>query len=155
MTPFVDHGRIYARRLSNEQCELVCLDAGTGKVLWSGEAAGSAVSNVMPIGQDLFAITAKQPLNGTLDVALSGFDPGSGQMQGQAPLADFRDYCNRALHCQAVTVDNKVIASVGGTVICCDLPGRVRWLRRQIFVPPPFLPSSNEVRPALLWFQQT
>ena len=136
-----------------QQCELVCLDAGTRQALWSGEAVGSAVSNVLLIGQDLFTITAKQPLsadNSTWPWRAS--IRRSGQMQSQAPLADFRDYCNRALHCRAVAIDNKVIASVGGTVICCDLPGRVRWLRRQIFVPPPFLPSPNELKPALLWY---
>jgi outer membrane protein assembly factor BamB len=155
MTPAVDHGRVYVGRLSDQQSEFVCLDAANGKPLWSAEAIGSAIANVLLIGQELLTITARQPFGGQLDVILTGFDPASGQMQSQAPLADFRDYCNRALHCRAVAVENKIIACVGGTVICCDLPGRVRWLRRQIFVPPPYVSSPNELKTALLWHQQT
>ncbi len=155
MAPVVDRGRVYVRRLTEQQCEMICLDAASGKRLWSGDAVASAVADALLVGPDLFTITAKQPLGGQLDVALAGFDPGSGQMQSQASLADFRDYSNRALQCRAVATENKVIASVGGTVICCELPGRVRWLRRQIFAPPPQIPSPQEFKAALLWYQQT
>ncbi len=154
MTPTVDRQRIYVRRLSDQQSELVCLDAASGKPVWSGEAAGSAISNVLLIGQNLFAITARQPFNGQLDVALVGFDPGTGQVRSQAALADFHDYCNRVLHCRAVAVADKVIASLGGTVICAELPGRVRWLRRQLFAPPPYAASPDEAKRSLLWHQQ-
>jgi outer membrane protein assembly factor BamB len=154
LRPVADQGRVYVRRLTEQQSEMICLEAAGGKPLWSGEAVNSAVSDALLIGQDLFTITARQPLGGQLDVALAGFDPGSGQMQSQAPLADFRDYCNRALHCRAVAAENKVVASVGGTVICCELPGRVRWLRRQIFAPPPPTPSPNDLKVALRWYQQ-
>ena len=47
-----------------------------------------------------------------------------------------RDVWARQVPCEAVAVDDKIVAAIGGGVICCDLLGQVRWSRRQTWVPP-------------------
>ncbi len=47
-----------------------------------------------------------------------------------------RDVWNqRQVPCQAITVDDRIIATAGGGVLCCDLLGQVHWLRRQMWLP--------------------
>jgi outer membrane protein assembly factor BamB len=62
-------------------------------------------------------------------------DLRTGQLVMQRPLAQFRDVWSRQIPCQAVLVDDKIVATLGGVVTCIDLLGHPQWLRRQAVVP--------------------
>ena len=146
--PVVDRGRIYTRWLGDEGPELACFDAADGKLLWSSWPDGPVVCDPLLAGEELFALTVRCDLAQTLTLELVHLDPQSGGVFRRVPLAVFQDYWWGALPCRAVLVEGEIVATLGGTVLVCDLEGRVRWLRRQIYAPP-----TRQIPHAAMWLR--
>lgn len=149
MWPVVDHGRIFVRRLSDKGPELACLDGNDGNLLWSTSPAGPLVCDPLLVGQELVSFTASEDLGWKLSLELVAFDPETGELRRRVPVARFHDHWSGAVACRAVAVDGEIIATVGGTALCCDLSGRLRWIRRQIWTPPP-----KDLAHAVSWLKQ-
>ncbi|NQT14043.1 MAG: PQQ-like beta-propeller repeat protein, partial [Planctomycetes bacterium] len=137
MRPVVALGRVFVRQLVDEGPELVALETATGRILWSSRPDGHVASDPLFLGGRLFALTVNYHPGEKLALSLTRFDPDSGRVVRQNLLAEFRDVWRRRLPVQATVVDGRIVATVGGSVLSCDASGRVSWLRRQIWVPPP------------------
>jgi len=149
MLPTAEGGRIFVRRPMSGGSKLACFDAAKGKLLWNTDSAETVICDPLIVGEELLALTARHHLGGQRALSLSRFDPNSGQCHERLPLAEFRDLDSTVL-CGAMAVaGDKIVASVGGAVLCCDLLGRVAWIRRQIWVPPP-----SKTEDAGPWFRQ-
>jgi len=143
MQPIIDGDRILLRRFARRQTELACLNAADGKLLWSSGAdadrkdSTAVISDPILLGHDLFALLACIELGGQFSLELAAFDGRTGRVTSRTLLASFRDYWSGTMTAQAAAVDEQLVVTAGGAVLCCDLLGRVVWIRRQLCVPPP------------------
>jgi len=136
MRPAMLGTKIFVRRPNREGPDLVCLDAGDGRVLWSSNPDVCAACDPLISGPDLFVLTIRSVYPQKLLLSLSRIDPASGEVLSQAPLAEFFDQWHRVLPCQATMIDDKIVATLGGCVLCCEQSGRVQWIRQQLWIPP-------------------
>ena len=137
MRPLLVSDRIFVRRLGDEGPELACLDADDGRVWWSTKPAAYVASDPLLVEQDLFALIVDSDAAEKLSLLLAVFDPEAGRVRSQVTLAEFHDFFSGRLPVQATAVDDKIVSTTGGCVLCCDLSGRVQWLRRQSWRRPP------------------
>lgn len=135
MRMVVAGGRVFTRRLNSKGPELACLKLDDGKLLWSAKPGDHVASDPLVAQDQLLAIIAAGTQDNYLQLNLAAFDPRTGEVLFQRPLVQLRDVWNRQVPCQATSVDDRIIANVGGGVLCCDLLGQVRWLRRQSWLP--------------------
>ena len=142
-------GRVFIRRQAQVKPELACLDPADGRLLWSSTASDYVASDALCVGRAVCALSVDRTEGQKVTVLLTRLDPASGRPLRQAPLVEFRDFLDRLVPCQAVVADDKILATVGGTVLCCELPGRVRWLRRGVWIAPRGR-SLNDWRPWLV-----
>ncbi len=150
MRPLFLRGRVYTRRLSDDGPELVALDGATGRLIWSSKPGSHVASDPLALGEHLLAFCVSGDAGAKLSLSLTAPDPDSGRVRRQVPMAEFRDLWHHRLPCQATVAGGQVVASVGGCVLSCDTWGRVSWLRRQIWVPPP----GDSYHQAAPWFEQ-
>jgi len=151
MQPVLASGRVFVRQLADGGPELVSLEGATGRILWSGRPSdGHVASDPLFLGNHLFALTVGYHSGEKLALSLTRFDPHSGQVLRQTPLAEFRDVWRRQLPTQATVADGRIVATVGGCVLSCNASGHVSWLRRQIWVPR----SGDSHSQAPDWFEQ-
>lgn len=136
MPPVVHAGKVFVRRLTRNGPELACLDLATGKVLWNKRAGNHVISDPLVIEDDLFAFIVEEPQIGLLQVSMVNFEPETGEVISQSLIMQLRDVWGTKVPCQAVAAGDKILATIGGSVVCCDLLGRLRWLRRQTWLPP-------------------
>lgn len=116
---------------------LARLDADTGKVLWNTPADGDnpVVSDPILIQDQLLALTATvPPPAGEGVLSLTVYNPRTGSVLKQLPLTRLRESWKDLRACQLVAVDDTLLVVCGGIVLCCDLAGNFRWLRREVFI---------------------
>lgn len=136
MPPVVHAGKVYVRRLTRNGPELACLELATGNLLWNKRPGNHVLSDPLVIEDDLFAFVLEEPQIGLLQVSLANFEPLTGEIISQSVVMQLRDVWGTKVPCQAIASGDRIIASIGGSVVCCDLLGRLRWLRRQTWLPP-------------------
>lgn len=137
LQPAASAGRIFVRRLTSTDPLLVCLNAADGSLAWTSAPGRAVVSDPLVIDSQVCAVVTAQTSPDTLAVALGRFDAESGQLLGESPLVELRDVWGAPLSAAATAVAGRIVVSVGGCVVACDLAGRVHWVRRQIYLPGP------------------
>ncbi|NQU21619.1 MAG: PQQ-binding-like beta-propeller repeat protein [Candidatus Nealsonbacteria bacterium] len=150
MRPIVAGGQVFARRLTDSGPVMASFVAANGAPIWSSCPDDYAASDPLLVGQDLLAVTARRrPEEGTLALALVALDLRSGRVRRNAPLAEFRrgGDGDALLLAQATAADGRIVVTAAGCVICCDLTGRVQWIRRQLRIP---LSTGSPVQRPLL-----
>lgn len=135
MTPVLVGDRLLLRWIGKSGPEIVALDRKNGNTLWTGRNLGTVLCDPIVVQDQIHLLTAGDPQNKVMQVNFVTLELRNGQLVSQTPLAQFRDAWNRQIPCQAVLVDNRIIATLGGTVLSVDLLGHPQWLRRQTVVP--------------------
>ena len=151
MNPVVVGERVFARRLTDAAAELICCDVSDGKIVWTlfnKKPSEYVASDPPPVGQDLFALTVSEDEGRKVSLQLAQLDPGSGRLRRETLLADFDDAWDGNFlrkTCRATEADGMIVVTTAGCVVCCDLSGRLRWIRRQIWIPAPstYNPQAN------------
>lgn len=136
MRPAAFGDRILARRLTADGPELACLDAA-GTVVWASKPEGYVASDPVVVDGKPLALAALHEGTGKVSLALVEFGATTGRVRGRILLAEFRESPRRPLPCQLAVADDRLVASTAGCVLACSPQGRVFWIRRQVFVPPP------------------
>jgi len=149
MRPAIDRGQIYARWLGEKGPEAACFRLDNGTPLWSVYPDAPVVSDPLVAGQDLFAMLAVEDFSKAASLELVTFDCQTGQVRSRVPLARFHDHWKGAIGCRAVLAEDRIVATVGGCVLCCEATGQVQWIRRQIWTPP-----AENYSHALHWLRQ-
>jgi outer membrane protein assembly factor BamB len=149
MTPVLNEGRLFVRRLTTEGPELACLDPADGTVVWNTRPDSGAISDPMLIDQRLYVLSASYETS-KVYVYLVALQPATGHARSRILLAEFRDAWRQQLPCQATAIEDRIVTSVGGCVLCCDTSGQILWMRHQAWIPPLTM-EDHDTRP---WLDQ-
>jgi outer membrane protein assembly factor BamB len=142
MQPIVVGERIIVRR-PMDRGVLMAVDRRDGQVLWTSDLKGEEVlSDPVWLEPDLFALTAARTGHEEFTLQWTRFDPASGMATARHPLLELRNVWSgtiptEAIPCQVIAVGDRIVVNAGGCVLSADADGRVRWLRRQTYLPWP------------------
>lgn len=149
MRPLVTADRIITRLLYGQQPTLVCLDRSNGQIVWSVEfgAQEAPVSDPLWLQGRLGLLTLMRQETGESLLRWTILDPTSGAVVSQTDLLRLNDVWWRRSCCEVTPLDDGFVAILSGATVCCDAAGNLRWIRREMVLPP-----SNE-QPA--WVTQS
>jgi outer membrane protein assembly factor BamB len=142
MKPLVVGTRIYARRLTPQGPQLVCLEAASGKIVWSTKLQTASASqprrsiacDPIYLQDQLMAITVQHATRHT-SLHLAWFDVETGRLIREEHLIDVRSDWQARPVCEATVANNAILVSLGGGLLCCDSEGEVRWVRKLPWLP--------------------
>lgn len=153
MQPLVAGARVYVRSWTAAGPALLCRGLGDGRLLWKANPE-YVVSDPLLVGQSLLALTIRKDSALQVSLLLTEFQARTGNIISNVPLAEFhtgRGYEWDRFSCQATAADDRIVATLAGCVLCCDLSGRVLWIRRQPWTAPP---PSGSAASASYWRQR-
>jgi len=150
MRPLALADRIFARRLSSDGPELICVNAADGRLAWTSKPDDYVASDPIVIDEKLLVLTGAHDGTGKIGLFLVELHTGSGRARSRTPLAEFRDSARRPLSCQVTVAEARLVVSAAGCVLACGPTGRVHWVRRQVWAPAP----ASEFQSAREWFEQ-
>ncbi len=139
MNPLVVGDATYSRRVTKVTPRLQHSDL-EGRSRWSTGEDWAMLTDPMLSGGNLVLLSAfyKDQLRDrrrsmeTWQVFLTRLNPADGAVVEKLPLIEILDRWDGVLPCQAALLENnRLVASVGGVVLSCDLQGRVYWGRQQ------------------------
>ncbi|MBN2473233.1 MAG: PQQ-binding-like beta-propeller repeat protein [Pirellulales bacterium] len=149
MWPVVDAERIFVRWPTEHGPVLGCLQRSDGTTLWQANPESPVVCDPMLLEEQLWTLVVRCDMGWELSLELAAFDPETGRRRQLLPLTEFQDHWFEAVSCRAAAIDDRIVVTIGGVALCCDLSGAVHWIRRQIWTPPP-----SEIRHAAPWLRQ-
>lgn len=152
--PLIAADRVYMRSWTQHGLEMHCLDLDSGKPVWSaGGSESYACSDALVDEGRLVFLTAAieeppgsrkgarppvhRPYRGQLKHRLvwqlqwTALEPASGKLRARWPLVRLQSKERMAPLCQATAAGDAIVAAFAGGVLCVDLAGRLRWVRRQ------------------------
>lgn len=151
MKPLVTQSHVYARLLYGPSPMLVCLEKGTGKIVWNSQQHEREflVSDPILVQGQLAAlsITLLEQQEGQLKWNV--FDSQTGELISQKDLIRLRSTWGSRGCCEVAPLEDSVIAVLGGVTISCDAAGNLKWVRRQVV-----LPSDEDPRWILQLYQR-
>jgi outer membrane protein assembly factor BamB len=145
--PSLADGCVFARRFYDAGGQVFCFKAAGGSVRWpeqpqerrfaSKEQGGRLMSDPLAIGGSLYIFTVIDQSDNALELRLLALDPATGETRRSHPLLRLRPHEHWATRapCNAVAVDDRIIATIGGCVLCCDTSGQALWVRKQTLLP--------------------
>jgi len=153
MRPVVHDGRVFIRYLDGHAARLAALDQTDGRKLWTDQMGDDhwVISDPVVVGEDLWVLTAIDVASQRL-IGISVLDARTGEHQPQRQLAQFSRSWDTYPQATITMASDSMIVTTGGAVICCDQEGRVRWLRRQMWLDRKLFGdwATTEARPPLL-----
>lgn len=139
MRPIADATRAYVRRLRKAGPALAAITLADGTVAWELPSTPERqfVSDPLPAEGSTLAICVARKVEDSFVLALVSLDVATGRLIRETPLATFSSGWNAVRDCQVTGLDGFFVVAAGGAVIACDSDGRVRWVRREHWLPPP------------------
>jgi outer membrane protein assembly factor BamB len=139
MRPLVTEKHVLVRQLNADGPLLTCLDKQDGKVIWTSQPPQGEwlASDPLAVQGRLLALRLRRDSSREMSLLLCDYDSATGEPLDQQELLRLREasWTGRFV-CQAAVVDDAVVAVLGGCAVCVDLTGGVRWIRRQLYLPP-------------------
>jgi outer membrane protein assembly factor BamB len=138
MRPVADAERAYVRRLRKAGPAVAGVALADGKVAWELVSSPDRqfVSDPLRADGNTLVVCAARAVEGSYQLSLVTLDAVSGQVVAEAPLVTLGSGWWAIRDCQLVAADGIWIVVAGGSVIACDDSGRVRWVRRDAWLPP-------------------
>ena len=136
MRPVVHATHAFVRRLKK-----------TGPVLASINLADANVAWETPPRPDRWLVSDPVLIDGVLHgcmatkvgdeyaLSLTAFDASNGERMREQPLVSLRESWWRQRDCQIAAIEGGLVITCGGSVVCCDTAGTVRWVRKELSVP--------------------
>ena len=129
--PVATATRLYVRSAEKDSLWLNCYETATGKLRWRTERGLLVLSDPLLLQGNLYCFTVSPtPQDRVWQLALTTLDPESGAKIGRTPVLEIQRTEGRFVSCNVVLAGNRLIASVAGAILCCDLTGNPVWLRR-------------------------
>lgn len=137
MRPVVTAQHVFGRQLYGQGPLLVCLDKQSGKLLWKTDpkSLDHVLTDPLPQSDRVLALTATRVENGDYVFRLVAYSLANGSVLLRNEVLRLREVWFQRRGCQAVWLDDSLVASFGGVTMCCDLAGSLRWARRQVVLP--------------------
>lgn len=129
-------GGVCLARRAGDGAELALLDASAGNEIWRTNTSASVCSNPIWAEQSLRCLLKRSTPDGLVEICLATFDVGTGALAGEEPLAQFEQRLPDRVWGQLMLAADRLLGLVEGCAVCCDISGRVIWLRRQPWLPP-------------------
>lgn len=137
MKPAVSPTHAFVRRLKNAGPTLAAIRLQDGGVAWETplQADRWIISDPVVVSGTVLVCTATKIEDG-FTLALEALDERTGAVAWQRRLVHLGPGWWRQRTCQVTAIDDALVIAVGGGVVCCDVEGTVRWIRRDVWVPP-------------------
>lgn len=138
MRPVADAERAYVRRLRKAGPAVAGVRLADGAVAWEllSTPDRQFVSDPLRADGDTLVVCVARGVEGSYQLSLVSLDAVTGREIAEAPLVTLGSGWWTVRDCQLVAADGGWIVVAGGSVIACDDSGRVRWVRRDIWLPP-------------------
>lgn len=138
MRPLVMPHYLVARQAVGEGLSLVCLDKKTGDQRWLFEPPKDSELASDPISaiDKLYVFTVTKPDAQGSILRLASLDPETGELLSQNDILRLGPVWHVRHCCEIAALDDAFVAALGGVLVCCDLNGNVRWIRKQVALPP-------------------
>lgn len=154
MRPLVTADRIITRLLYGQQPVLACLDRSNGQLVWTIEfgAHEAPASDPLWLQGRLGLLTVTRQETGETLLRWTILDPSSGGVVSQTELLRLNDVWWRRSCCEVTPLDDGFVAILSGITLCCDVAGKLRWIRRETVLPPAEEPGwvTQSFQPPLL-----
>ncbi|MGB2820136.1 MAG: PQQ-binding-like beta-propeller repeat protein [Phycisphaerae bacterium] len=147
--PVISQDKLYARMDSRRESLLACIDLGNGKPLWTQRLDDGILSDPILINSWLYVMTRRSTRGGATEVYLHRVSPETGHSSLAAPLVGLRPYSRVLAPGHLALTGDSLLFRCSATLVCCDLLGQIRWIRRLTFVPPDVDPGLlSDVHPS-------
>ncbi len=144
MRPIVTEKQVLARQLTGDGPVLSCFDKQNGQIVWTSTPPPGEwlASDPIAIQGRLLLFRIRRDLGSESTLVLCDYDIATGEPTSQQELLRLREpsWATRRV-CQTAAVEDALVAVLGGCVVCADLTGGVRWVRRQLYTPPDEAPA--------------
>ena len=136
MRPVVHATHVFVRRLKKTGPVLASINLADAKVAWEMPPRPDQwlVSDPVLIDGVLHGCTATK-VGDEYALSLTAFDASSGERVREQPLVSLRESWWRQRDCQIALIEGGLVITCGGSVVCCDAAGTVRWVRKELSVP--------------------
>ncbi len=134
--PLVAEGRVIVPFYDDKDIALTCFDLETGNELWKQLPDDDVAGNPVLIDSSLYMIGIRYQRGDYAELFLRRLEPLTGETLIAKSIARLRD--SEAIYRigTPTLVGDALLLRTGGSLVCCDLFGNTRWLRRLSFVPP-------------------
>jgi hypothetical protein len=138
MQPVADAARAYVRRLRKAGPALAGIALADGTVAWElpSTADRQFVSDPLLADGGAVVVCIARKVEESYQLSLMTLDGATGRIVGEQPLVMLAGGWWTVRDCQLVAADGTWLVVAGGSAIACDEQGRVRWVRRNPWVPP-------------------
>jgi hypothetical protein len=135
MKPLIVGDQVYARRLSKTGPHLAALTMNTGKLLWQSRPGLVVISDPLWINEQVRVLTINRGEQ-EAQIQLTALDAQNGNVIAQRTLVNVRPAWDDHHTAQWIHEGGRIYGNLTGLVFCCDLNGRMQWVRRQIWISP-------------------
>jgi outer membrane protein assembly factor BamB len=134
MRPVADAERVYVRRLRKAGPAIAAIDRADGAVAWELPSTSDRqfASDPLPAAGGTLAVCVSRRVEDAFPLAIAWLDAATGRVLREMPLVTFAS----PSRCQLADIDSGLVITASGAVIACDERGRVRWVRRETWLPP-------------------
>ncbi|HUS90762.1 MAG TPA: PQQ-binding-like beta-propeller repeat protein [Phycisphaerae bacterium] len=135
--PVLSGDRLFVRMDSRRETLLACLDLKIGQPLWQQRFDEGILSDPILVNSWLYVLTYRTSLGGLVEIYLRRISPETGQSAMASRLVALRRDSRLLVAPGRLTLAGEALVfRCSATLVCCDLLGEVRWIRRLTFVPP-------------------
>lgn len=137
MRPLVTANAIFARQLYGKSPALVCYEKSSGKIVWQRDGSDNEwwVSDPVLVQGQLLTLNLSRDGSRDSQLRLTSLDPFTGEVLVQQRLITLRESWQPRKVCEITSLDDGLVATLGGVTLCCDASGNVRWVRKHLVLP--------------------
>jgi outer membrane protein assembly factor BamB len=138
MRPVADAAHAYVRRLRKAGPALAAIKLADGTVAWELPSTPDRqfVSDPLLADGATLAVCVARKVEESYQLSFMSLDSATGRVVNEAPLVTLGAGWWAIRDCQFEASDGIWIVVAGGSVLACDEKGRVRWVRREHWLPP-------------------
>jgi len=149
MRPLLTPGSVFARRLTKNGPELVCLDRQNGQLRWRQKPDWTLLSDPFLVRGRLQCFAQEQVAAGPSVLYLLTVHADSGTVLEAVPVLNLLDSGQTPVpNCQPVASDGLIHFTTEGVAACCNSDGQLLWVRREPVIP---VTLDSRMRPLRAW----
>ncbi len=133
--PLVLQSYVIAPTCRNDRIELTCITRESGEVVWSKSFDDTIIGEPVLCDGTIVAIGLRNNTEKDGVCVLRRLDPATGQCLLSREIARVELSRGSVEAGRPLVHEDNLLFRCGGGVICCDLLGKVQWIRKLPFLP--------------------